>query len=667
LIDSATGALLPSPALQLDVCTQSERGLLGFTHDPSFATNGRVYVFATRPVGPSGTCVNRVSAFRMDGNTISPASEQVLIDNISSAGANHNAGDLDIGKDGFLYVATGDAGTDPRADSGSGGSNDAAQDLTILNGKILRLDRFSGAPAPGNPWSGPGTAACASRGVSTEVTNCREIFAWGLRNPFRFAFDRDAATTRFFINDVGQSTREEVNEGRNGANYGWNAREGACPRGQNPPCPSPPAGVIDPIADYPRSVGTFITAGAFVPTAAWPVEFESGYLFADGGAGKIFLRTRSGTVDYDRPFATGLFGISDMAFVDEVSGTSLYYTLNGSNRVGKISVPRPTVVPAGSTTRISGLPDGVAVVSIVATNTRGGGYIQALDCAAEPGAYSNLNVDGPGQTIANLAIVRLDGNGRGCIFNQPATDLVVDVQGYLQPTAFTTRLDRILDTREQPGRRPVVAGARVPVVGEPNSIAVLSVIATEATAPGYLQVLPCSAPAGSYSNLNVNRVGETIANLVIVQLDGDGRTCVFTQSGAHVVVDLQGYLQPSAFTASPGRVLDTREGAGRQPVVPGGRIGAALDRFDVVSLIATESTQAGYVQALSCAAAQGGYSNLNVDVAGQTRANLAVIAAATPICLYSHGGGHLVADRLGSLDPSAFAPDNARLLDTRQG
>jgi glucose/arabinose dehydrogenase len=670
IIDTATGALLPAPAMQLPVCAGGERGLLGFTHDPDFATNGRVYVFYTRSApGAPGGCVNRVSAFAMSGNTINPASEQVLIDNISSVNGNHNAGDIDIGADGFLYIATGDAGSDPRGDSGSGGGNDAAQDLSLLNGKILRLDRFTGAPAPGNPLSGPGTVVCGGRGntASTPTTWCREIFAWGLRNPFRFAFDRDAPTTKFFVNDVGQSAREEVNRGLGGANYGWNQREGQCPRGQSPPCAGPPAGLTDPITDYPRSVGTYITAGAFVPTAAWPTAFEGGYLFADGGSGRMWLRTATGGVDYNAPFATGMFGITDMTFVDGVSGTSLYYTLNRSSQVRKITVPRATVVPAGSTTRINGTPNGIAVVSIVATNTRGPGYVQVLGCADAPGSYSNLNVDAIGQTIANLAIVELDGNGRGCIFNQSATDLVVDLQGYLAASAFTPELDRLLDTRTVRARAPVAPGGRIKVSGEPNATAVISIVATEATGPGYLQVLSCGSRPGAYSNLNVDRRGQTIANLAIIRLDASGETCVYTQSGAHIVVDLQGYLADGAFSAAPARVLDTRFAVPRKRVPAGGRVALDVERFDVVSLIATESTGGGYVQALSCAATQGAYSNLNVDRAGQTRANLAVVAAQAPVCLYTHGGGHLVADRLGTLAADSFDAGNVRLLDTRLG
>ena len=86
-----------------------------------------------------------------------------------------------------------------------------------------------------------------------------------------------------------------------------------------------------------------------------------------------------------------------------------------------------------------------------------------------------------------------------------------------------------------------------------------------------------------------------------------------------------------------------------------------------MSLIATESSGSGYIQALSCPEPQGAYSNLNVDRVGQTRANLALMAASAPICLYTHGGGHLVADRLGTIAAGSFDPRNDRLLDTRLG
>ncbi|HWM23022.1 MAG TPA: PQQ-dependent sugar dehydrogenase, partial [Ilumatobacteraceae bacterium] len=313
-----------------NICAGGERGLLGFTHDPGFLTNRRVYVYYTRdaPGAPNG-CVNRVSRFTTFGavgGAIDPASETVLVDNISSLGGNHNGGDLDIGSDGHLYVSIGDAGSDPRP----GGIN-AARDLSLLNGKILRIT-LDGQPAPGNPLSGAGTEPCATRGnlPSTPTTSCQELFAWGLRNPYRIAFDPNGGGDRFFINDVGQSSREEVDEGGIGRNYGWNLCEGFCPGG-------PPAGITDPLTDYPRTVGTVITGGAFVPDGFWPEEYDGGYFFADAGSGSIFFRRANGTVDYATPWATGAEGIADMVFAfDEAGRMALYYTLNGDIDLHKI-------------------------------------------------------------------------------------------------------------------------------------------------------------------------------------------------------------------------------------------------------------------------------------------------------------------------------------------
>ena len=235
-IDDRDGSADVATLADFDVCSNSERGLLGFAVDPAYVTSGFVYVYRTIASGEPGGCHNRVSRFFMDGNGIDLATERVLVDRISSVGGNHNGGDVEVGNDGHLYIAVGDAGRDPRGDSGGAGSNDAAQDNSLLNGKILRVRRDSGAAAPGNPFAGPGTADCRVRGNSsaTPTDACREIFAYGLRNPYRFAFDPNTNATRFFINDVGQGTREEVNESAVGANYGWPMREGRCPQGSEP-------------------------------------------------------------------------------------------------------------------------------------------------------------------------------------------------------------------------------------------------------------------------------------------------------------------------------------------------------------------------------------------------------------------------------------------------
>jgi glucose/arabinose dehydrogenase len=230
------GKLLGTPALDISnkVCENSERGLLGVAVDPEFSSNHYVYFFYTH--NKFGTCpsyeptnpnnpVNRVSRFVMSGNTISPSSETVLIDNMPSIGR-HNAGDLHFGKDGYLYISIGDGGCDYANNSGCQAQNDAARDTHVLLGKILRITRDGGIP-PGNPYTGSNSARCNVTGRTDPGKNCQETFAQGLRNPFRFAFDPDASGTRFFVGDVGQDAWEEIDEGREGADYGCSLCEGA--------------------------------------------------------------------------------------------------------------------------------------------------------------------------------------------------------------------------------------------------------------------------------------------------------------------------------------------------------------------------------------------------------------------------------------------------------
>ncbi|HEX2784742.1 MAG TPA: PQQ-dependent sugar dehydrogenase, partial [Ilumatobacteraceae bacterium] len=342
-------ALVAKPALTLSLspCNGGERGLLGVAVDPDFAVNGFLYLYFTHPAPSApGGCVNRVSRFTMSGDSIDPNSEVVLVDNISSHAGNHNGGDLEIGGDGFLYISVGDAGSDPRTNASP---SNAGQDLSLLNGKILRVVPSTGEPAPGNPISGPGTASCRLRGnvPSTPTTACQELYAWGLRNPFRFAFDPNTGPDRFFINDVGLDTREEVDEGGIARNYGWPVREGVCPRGQNPPCAAadPAAGFTDPLTDYPHPQGEVITAGAFIPNGHWPAQYDGGYLFADAGTGIMWLRRANGTVDYSTPFATGLESIADMAFVTTHDSIALYYTLTGGTVRKITTAPVPFVAP----------------------------------------------------------------------------------------------------------------------------------------------------------------------------------------------------------------------------------------------------------------------------------------------------------------------------------
>ena len=180
-------------------------------------------------------------------------------------------------------MSTGDGGCDYAGDSGCFELNDAARDRHVLLGKILRVTRDGAIPA-GNPCQGAGTARCnIDRPHRPPASRCQETFAWGLRNPFRLAFDPNSPTTRFFINDVGEITWEEIDLGQAGADYGWNVREGFCATGSTTDCGAPPAGMTNPLHAYNHEAsGCYaITGGAFVPKGIWSFSYDDDYLFAD--------------------------------------------------------------------------------------------------------------------------------------------------------------------------------------------------------------------------------------------------------------------------------------------------------------------------------------------------------------------------------------------------
>jgi glucose/arabinose dehydrogenase len=379
----------PTPILNLSgvVCSAGEMGLLGLAVDPAFSANRFIYLYYTHNKG--GACdaanrANRVSRFPMAANGAIGA-ETVLIDNIAAPGSNHNAGDLQFDRDGLLYISVGDGGSTP----------DTARRLNTLNGKILRIDRNGGVPAD-NPIQGPGTAQCASTGGTpsqvqdtTPVAkdekekkrkkkkrkgsknkhkgsnkkkhkkqhrreqrrkdaqnqdpiqgsspgpgpNCQEIFATGLRNPFRIAFDSNdmAGPQQFFINDVGGGAWEEIDLGASGADYGWPIREGPCPIGTTANC-SPDNRFVEPIYAYDRQMDCrTITGGAFVPVnSSWPDEWEGDYLFADLACSTIFTRDVNGAVT---TFATGS-GAIHLRFGSD--GALYYTTYEGGGQVRKI-------------------------------------------------------------------------------------------------------------------------------------------------------------------------------------------------------------------------------------------------------------------------------------------------------------------------------------------
>ncbi|MEN9933756.1 MAG: hypothetical protein RLZZ387_335 [Chloroflexota bacterium] len=456
------GVLLPQPALSLGarVCANSERGLLGMALDPGFAENGHLYLFYTfnkhgvcpesSPSSPSNP-VNRVSRFTISGDTVDPTSELVLVDNMPSPNGNHNAGDLFVGKDGYLYISIGDGGCDYALDSGCAGSNDAARDTHVLIGKILRITR-DGAIPPGNPHQNPATTArCNVNGRTDAGKTCREIFATGLRNPFRIAADPDAVGTRFFINDVGQGAWEEIDEGVAGADYGWPWREGPCANSVrcSPPFQTP-VGLTNPVYAYNHQASTpscsSITGGAFVPhDSGWPDAYLGAYLYGDYGCGKIVRLTPGSSGGFGltpADFATGLGGSSavHLTFGPSARGTSLYYTTyTAGGQVRRIdslqSQNRPPTASATATPRFTaGLSLTVSFDARASRDVDGDPLTFAWafgDGATGSGSTTSHTYTSPGTYSAALTV----SDGRGGV-SSPLT-LRIDV-GNTPPTAVIT-------------------------------------------------------------------------------------------------------------------------------------------------------------------------------------------------------------------------------------
>ncbi len=304
------GVLQATPALTLTVCSSGEQGLLG-----SAVSGNEVFLYYTS--SHNNDCWNRVSKFTLGANNLLTG-EVILLDWIPTPATNHNAGDLNFGPDGKLYVSVGDGGCQLTNGSLCAGLNGNARLRTHLLGKILRLNPDGTVPAD-NPFAGANTRRCGHPSGDTNPGStafCSETWAWGLRNPFRFTFRSDGL---MHINDVGQGAREEIDVGAAGADYGWNCREGSI---ANPAVNCTAPGAVEPIHDYAHATGCrSITGGAFVPAGAWSAAYAGKYLFADFVCGKIFLW--DGTTARD--FAIGL-GASSATHLEFGPDGALYYT-----------------------------------------------------------------------------------------------------------------------------------------------------------------------------------------------------------------------------------------------------------------------------------------------------------------------------------------------------
>jgi glucose/arabinose dehydrogenase len=293
------GALLASPFLTVTVNSSGERGLLGVTFDPSFATNRFVYVYYT---ATSPALHNRISRFTANGDVAVAGSEVVLmdLDNLSTA-TNHNGGSMHFGPDGKLYVAVGE-----------NANRNNAQTLANRLGKMLRLNADGSIPSD-NPFFGSASGAN------------RAIWSLGLRNPFTFNFQPGSG--RMFINDVGEGTWEEINDGIAGSNYGWPVTEGATtdPRFRSP------------LFAYQHgsgsTTGCAITGGTFYnpATPQFPASYVGKYFFADYCSN--WIRVFDPATGTAQSFASAVSAPVDLQVGPD---GLLYYLARGAGAVGHV-------------------------------------------------------------------------------------------------------------------------------------------------------------------------------------------------------------------------------------------------------------------------------------------------------------------------------------------
>ncbi len=258
-------SLLPTPFLDITALVGSsgnEQGLLGLAFHPGYASNGYFYVNYTNTSG--NTVVARYSVSTLDPNLANPASAQTVL-TVAQPYTNHNGGQVQFGPDGYLYIGLGDGGS-------GGDPQDRSQNPATLLGKMLRIDVDGAAPyaiPASNPFVGPGNPL-------------DEIWALGLRNPWRFSFDR--LTGDMWIGDVGQSAWEEINlepaGDPGGRNWGWRCKEGFAAYNTSGNCPPDLSVLDDPIYAYGRSDGCSITGG-YVYRGSPNSSFFGRYLFGD--------------------------------------------------------------------------------------------------------------------------------------------------------------------------------------------------------------------------------------------------------------------------------------------------------------------------------------------------------------------------------------------------
>lgn len=322
LVDLA-GASAEKPArpshtvFELEVDTPSELGLLALAFHPDYAENGRLFVH----YNPKGKQATRLSEFQLPMAELSSgtAKETRVLFEFAQPYTNHNGGELVFGPDGKLYWGVGDGGS-------AGDPQNRAQDLGLLFGKVLRLDVDADDYVPqDNPFVNRSGAR-------------PEIFAYGLRNPWKLSFTPDE---RLVVADVGQDKFEEIDLVRAGDNMGWRRMEGS--RCFKPTTGCRQEGMVDPVFEYGRELGGSVTGG-YVYTGKLLPQLRGKYVFADFLSGRMWaltLPTQEGDkADAEELAALSVLDVKTAAFGRDADG-ELYVSDFGAGKLYQLTAARP--------------------------------------------------------------------------------------------------------------------------------------------------------------------------------------------------------------------------------------------------------------------------------------------------------------------------------------
>ena len=548
------GTLLAAPFVSLSVNSSGERGLIGIAIDPNYLTNHYIYLYYTL----ANAANNRISRFTANGDVAVPGSETVVLDlDPLSSATNHNGGAMHFGRDGKLYVAVGENANPPNA-----------QNLDSYMGKLLRINSDGSVPA-GNPFVGGGLSAQRQR-----------IWSYGLRNPFTFSVQ--PGTGRIIVNDVGQSSWEELDDAtRSGLNFGWPSSEGYVVN----------AGQTGPLFAYdhnststgfPDGSGCALTGGTFFNPAStnYPAQYIGKYFYQDFcGQWINFIDPTStgspvsssvGTAPARNPFALTI--PSDALALETGLDGNLYYLVRSGSSLWKIvytaagSAPVITAQPAS----VSAAPGTAATFTVAAAgmaplsyqwqkngvNIAGAtasSYTIASPVAASAGQYRAVVSNSVGSATSNAATLTVTAAntaptaqiltpasgttyvaGTTISFSGDATDLE---QGTLPASAFVWQLDFHHDTHVHDGT-PFNQGAKsgnftIPNSGETSDNVFYRLILTVTDAGGlktttYRDILPrksvlhfATVPAGQPLTLD----GQPLATPAsITSVEGMQRT-----------------------------------------------------------------------------------------------------------------------------------------------